>query len=89
MPDFETLIIGSGMAGTNPNVYAAGDVIGEPELMSKANYDGDLAVKNAFSVTATRRDYSVVVFAEYTMLIAASVGVTETGKDIGFMKVQK
>lgn len=71
----------------NPNVYAIGDVIGEPQLTSKANYDGNLAVINAFSKNGLTRDYSVVVFAEYTMPICASVGVTETGKDVGFMKV--
>lgn len=72
---------------TQPHIYAAGDVIGEPQLTAKANYDGELAVLNAFSDNPTARDYSVVSYVEYTMPVSASVGTTKSGGDIGFMKV--
>jgi mercuric reductase len=39
---------------TNPDVYAAGDVIGEPELETVAAKEGNHAVKNAFG-SAERR----------------------------------
>lgn len=70
-----------------PNIYAAGDVIGEPQLTAKANYDGELAVLNAFSDKPTPRDYSVVSYVEYTMPVAASVGTVRSAGDVGFMKV--
>lgn len=72
---------------TSPNIYAAGDVIGEPQLTAKANYDGDLAVKNAFSEKPIPRDYSVVSFVEYTTPITSFVGNIKTNDETGFMKV--
>lgn len=72
---------------TQKNIYAAGDVIGNPQLTAKANYDGDLAVRNAFAKKPTARDYSVVSYVEYTMPISAFVGVTKPSKDVGFMRV--
>ncbi len=72
---------------TQKNIYAVGDVIGEPQLTAKANYDGDLAVLNAYAEKPTPRDYSVVSYVEYTMPVSASVGVIKSDGDTGFMKV--
>ena len=46
--DDGTIRVNEHFQTTNPNVYAAGDVIGDPELETVAAKEGNHAVKNAF-----------------------------------------
>nr|WP_234403499.1 mercury(II) reductase [Halarchaeum acidiphilum] len=62
---------------TNPDVYAAGDVIGEPELETVAAKEGNHAVKNAFGDEGASIDYDAVPAVVFTSPEVASVGTTE------------
>ncbi|UPV76970.1 mercury(II) reductase (plasmid) [Halorussus limi] len=62
---------------TNPDVYAAGDVIGEPELETVAAKEGNHAVKNAFGNEGVSIDYSAVPAVVFTDPEVAAVGTTE------------
>jgi len=62
---------------TNPNIYAAGDVIGEPELETVAAKEGNHAVKNAFGDEGVSIDYDAVPAVVFTSPEVAAVGTTE------------
>ncbi|MGZ0748438.1 mercury(II) reductase [Haloparvum sp. AD34] len=62
---------------TNPDVYAAGDVIGEPELETVAAKEGNHAVKNAFGDEGVSIDYDAVPAVVFTSPEVAAVGTTE------------
>jgi mercuric reductase len=62
---------------TNPDVYAAGDVIGEPELETVAAKEGNHAVRNAFGAEGVGIDYDAVPAVVFTSPEVASVGTTE------------
>ncbi|EMA27500.1 mercury(II) reductase [Haloarcula japonica] len=62
---------------TNPDVYAAGDVIGEPELETVAAKEGNHAVKNAFGNEGVSIDYDAVPAVVFTSPEVAAVGTTE------------
>ncbi|WP_435120068.1 mercury(II) reductase [Halolamina sp. C58] len=62
---------------TNPDVYAAGDVIGEPMLETVAAKEGNHAVKNAFGNEGKTIDYAAVPAVVFTSPEVASVGTTE------------
>jgi mercuric reductase len=62
---------------TNPNVYAAGDVIGDPMFVYVAAYGGALAAENALSGNERRYDVSALPKVTFTDPAVASVGVTE------------
>ncbi|PSQ21547.1 mercury(II) reductase [Halobacteriales archaeon QS_9_67_17] len=62
---------------TNPDVYAAGDVIGEPELETVAAKEGNHAVKNAFADEDATIDYDAVPSVVFTSPEVAAVGTTE------------
>ena len=62
---------------TNPDVYAAGDVIGEPELETVAAKEGNHAIKNAFGSTGVTIDYNAVPAVVFTSPEVAAVGTTE------------
>ncbi|MDZ7745836.1 MAG: mercury(II) reductase [Halobacteriales archaeon] len=62
---------------TNPDVYAAGDVIGEPELETVAAKEGNHAVKNAFGEEGVTIDYDAVPAVVFTSPEVAAVGTTE------------
>lgn len=61
----------------NPDVYAAGDVIGEPELETVAAKEGNHAVKNAFGNEEKTINYNAVPAVVYTSPEVAAVGTTE------------
>lgn len=44
----------------NPDVYAAGDVIGEPMLETTAAKEGNTAIQNAFGDGSKTIDYDTV-----------------------------
>ncbi|MCU4718079.1 mercury(II) reductase [Halapricum hydrolyticum] len=62
---------------TNPDVYAAGDVIGEPELETVAAKEGNHGVKNAFGDEGVSIDYDAVPAVVFTSPEVAAVGTTE------------
>ena len=61
----------------NPDVYAAGDVIGEPMLETTAAKEGNIAVKNSFGDEEKTIDYDTVPLVIFTSPEVASVGMTE------------
>jgi mercuric reductase len=62
---------------TTPDVYAAGDVIGAPELETVAAKEGNHAVKNAFGDEGVSIDYDSVPAVVFTSPEVAAVGTTE------------
>ncbi|MFT4923327.1 MAG: mercuric reductase [Haloarculaceae archaeon] len=62
---------------TNADIYAAGDVIGEPELETVAAKEGNHAVKNAFGDEGVSIDYDAVPAVVFTSPEVAAVGTTE------------
>lgn len=60
-----------------PNIYGAGDVIGEPMFVYTAAYEGSLAAENAISVSAKVRDYSILPWVIFTDPQVAGVGWDE------------
>ncbi len=61
----------------NPNVYAAGDVIGDPMFVYVAAYGGALAAENALTGNVRRYDLSALPKVTFTDPAVASVGLTE------------
>jgi mercuric reductase len=59
------------------NIFAAGDVIGEPMLETVAAKEGSIAASNALFGTHKKIDLSVVPHAIFTSPQVASVGMTE------------
>jgi len=59
------------------NVYAAGDVTGEPMLETVAAREGMIAGNNALSSKKLRMDYRVVPHAVFTSPAIAGVGITD------------
>ncbi len=62
---------------TNANVYAAGDVIGDPMFVYVAAYGGALAAENALTGNERRYDLSALPKVTFTDPAVASVGLTE------------
>ena len=62
-----------------PNIWAAGDIIGEPMLETVAAKEGSIAAHNAFSKKTPKRkmDFMSVPHAIFTMPQVASVGLTD------------
>ncbi len=61
----------------NPNVYAAGDVIGDPMLVYVAAYGGSVAAENALKGNEQAYDLTAVPRVTFTDPAVASVGLTE------------
>jgi mercuric reductase len=62
---------------TNPDIYAAGDCIGEPMLVYVAAYAGGLAAENALTGAGRVYDLSALPHVIFTDPQVASVGLTE------------
>ena len=75
--DDGTIHVNEHFQTTNPDVYAAGDVIGEPELETVAAKEGNHAIKNAFGNEGVSIDYDAVPAVVFTSPEVASVGTTE------------
>lgn len=60
-----------------PNIFAGGDVIGEPMLETVAAKEGSIAASNALFGTHLRMDFNTVPHAVFTSPQVASVGITE------------
>ena len=75
--DCGAVVVDEHFQTTNPDIYAAGDVIGEPELETVAAKEGNHAVKNAFGNEQVTIDYHAVPAVVFTSPEVASVGTTE------------
>ncbi len=71
------IVIDSEMKTNNPNIFAAGDVTGEPMLESLAAREGTYAAENALLSSHKKIDKSVVPKVIFTDPQFASVGITE------------
>ena len=63
---------------TNPRIYAAGDVTGEPMFVYVAAYAGAMAAENALRGNALVRDLDTVPRVTFSDPAVAAVGLTET-----------
>ncbi len=71
------IVVNEFLQTTNPHIYAAGDVIGDPMFVYVAAYGGALAAENALTGNARRYDLSALPRVAFTDPAAASVGLTE------------
>lgn len=76
-----TVIVNEEMRTTSPNIWAAGDVTGEPMLETVAGKEGAIAAENALADKGKRMDLSAVPHAVFTIPQVASVGLTEKGAE--------
>lgn len=65
------------MHTTNPNIWACGDVVGEPMLETVAAKEGAIAAENAINNTNAKIDFNSIPSAIFTSPQVASVGLTE------------
>ena len=71
------IVVDEFLQTTNPNVYAAGDVIGDPMFVYVAAYGGLLAAENALTGNERRYDLSALPKVTFTDPAVASVGLSE------------
>lgn len=71
------IIVNEYLQTTNPNVYAAGDVIGDPMFVYVTAYAGALAAENALNNAGKTYDLFAVPRVTFTDPQIASVGLTE------------
>lgn len=62
---------------TQPNIYAAGDVLDSPALVYVAAYEGNLAAENAIGGNNRKTDYSTVPWVIFTDPQVSGVGFNE------------
>jgi mercuric reductase len=72
------IIIDSEMRTNNPNIFAAGDVTGEPMLEALAAREGTYAAENALLGSHRKIDKNIAPRAIFTDPQFASVGLTES-----------
>lgn len=70
------IVVNEHLQTTNPDVYAAGDVIGDPMFVYVAAYGGALAAENALSGNVRRYDLTALPKVTFTDPAVASVGLT-------------
>ena len=71
------IVVDDYLQATNPDVYAAGDVTGDPMHVYVAAYAGALAAENALGGNGRHYDVSAVPRVTFTDPAAAAVGMTE------------
>ncbi len=71
------IVVNEFLQTTSPNVYAAGDVIGDPMFVYVAAYGGALAAENALTGNQRRYDLSALPKVTFTDPAVSSVGLTE------------
>lgn len=71
------IVVDDYLQTSNPDIYAAGDVTGEPMYVYVAAYAGALAAENALRGNARHYDVSAVPRVTFTDPAAAAVGMTE------------
>jgi mercuric reductase len=65
------------MHTSSPNIWAGGDVVGEPMLETVAAKEGVIAAENALNNTHKKIDFNSIPSAIFTSPQVASVGLTE------------
>lgn len=73
------LVVNEYLQTARPDIYAAGDVVGEPMYVYVAAYAGSLAAQNALAGNTERLDVSALPKVTFTDPAVASVGLTEQG----------
>jgi mercuric reductase len=71
------IVVNEFLQTTNPDVYAAGDVIGDPMFVYVAAYGGAVAAENALTGNVRRYDLTGLPKVTFTDPAVASVGPTE------------
>jgi mercuric reductase len=71
------IVVNEFLETASPDIYAAGDVIGEPMFVYVAAYAGTLAAENALNGNKRRYDPSALPRVTFTDPAVASVGLTE------------
>ncbi len=71
------VVVNEFLQTANADIYAAGDVLGDPMFVYVAAYGGALAVENALSGNVQRYDLTALPRVTFTDPAVASVGLTE------------
>jgi len=71
------IVVNEFLQSANPDIYAAGDVIGDPMFVYVAAYAGTLAAENALRGNVRRYDLTALPRVTFTDPAVASVGLTE------------
>src|SRR2546427_8850149 len=71
------IVVSESLQTTNPDVYAAGDVLGDPMFVYVAASGGALAAENALTGNERRYDRSALPKVTFTDPAVASVGLSE------------
>lgn len=71
------ILVDDALKTSAPNIWAAGDVTGEPMLETMAGRDGGIAATNALSSKPKKRDLELVPDAVFTDPQVAHVGLTD------------
>lgn len=71
------IVVNDHLQTTNPDIYAAGDCIGDPMLVYVAAYAGGVAAENALSGAGRVYDLSALPRVTFTDPQIAGVGLTE------------
>ena len=71
------IVVDDFLRTSNPAIYAAGDVIGDPMFVYVAAYAGAVAAENALSGNVRRYDLTALPKVTFTDPAVASVGLTE------------
>jgi mercuric reductase len=71
------VIVNEFLQTANPDIYAAGDVIGNPMFVYVAAYGGTVAAENALTGNARHYDLTALPMVTFTDPAVASVGLTE------------
>ncbi len=71
------IVVNEHLQTTNPDIYAAGDCIGDPMYVYVAAYAGGLAAENALSGVGRVFDLTALPHVTFTDPQIASVGLTE------------
>ncbi|MGI9010620.1 MAG: mercury(II) reductase [Nitrososphaeraceae archaeon] len=73
----KAILVDLEMYTSSPNIWACGDVIGEPMLETVAAKEGAIAAENAINNTHKKIDFNSIPSAIFTSPQVASVGLTE------------
>ena len=73
----DEIVVNEFLQTSNPDISAAGDVIGDPMFVYVAAYGGALAAENALTRNGRRYDLTALPKVTFTDPAVASVGVTE------------
>ncbi|MGQ0640818.1 MAG: dihydrolipoyl dehydrogenase family protein, partial [Gemmatimonadaceae bacterium] len=71
------VVVDEFLATSNPSIYAAGDVVGDPMFVYVAAYAGTVAAENALSGNVRRYDLTAVPRVTFSDPAVASVGFTD------------